>query len=314
MLVLVLFCGFARAKDSASPLERRDVVVHIAVIDHIAFSDDGYDEVNEFLTENIPEATLLSVKVEGSILRLDRDRIRAELLQGLRGLLRPGDVISHLVIDTHGNTITQTTPNDTTRLTHLGEFTNRSIDADLAAVLAPLAGRLLPSATIVLNSCLTLCGTTPEAAARAKTFLKALGAPNGQIYGSTTPEVEEPGALVGRSRLRGYLGDLDQFKLFMSLGLALGLPYAAVTDLGHSSFLLSQLPLYLKHAGIAVGTVSASFYGLAVMMKAALARFGGINVGRIMIFKNGELQSDQPVDKYPARLAIYGLQCRALFE
>jgi hypothetical protein len=291
--------------------EQREIALHIAVVDHMAFSLAAYDEVNEFIAENLPSKTLLSVKVEASVLRTEKERVHTELVDRLRDLLgerEPGaarDVITHLIIDTHGATLSDATPNDTTRLAYLGDFGTRGVDSDLTTLLEPLRGHLASNVVIVLNSCSTLCGTTAEAGERARVLLRSVGAPNAQIYGSTTPEVERPGALLGRAQWLAYLGDVGQFKLFITLGAALGVPYSVLSDIGSGHFHPAHLP-------IAVASVAASLYVVTALMKAALARFGNVNMGRLMVFKNGRLLRDQTVEKYEARAAVYG-SCSALF-
>lgn len=270
---------------------RAQIALHISIIDHMAFSDSAFDEVNSFVKENLPDLELKSVKVEASVFKTGRETVRQKVLAQLNGLLGADDRISHLIIDTHGDT-----RKDTTRLAILGDFSNEGADADLREILSPLKGHLEPDLTIVLNSCSTLCGA--ESAVRVRALLEELGTPDAQIYGSTTPEVERPGALVGRSQWRAYFGDLAQLKLFITLGAALGVPYS----IGSHSHLVAS-----------VAVASASLYAIAAGFKAALAKFGAVNLGRLQIYRNGELLEDRPVEKYEARYEIYGT-CSALFR
>ena len=199
-----------------------EVVVHIAIVDNMAFSRAAYNEVDDFIRENMPGKFLISTAAEASIVRKNREALRGQLWNGIiDGDMPENGIITHLIVDTHGTTLSVNTKDDTTRLAQLGQFSDKVIDEDLRAILAPLASHLSPNLIIVLNSCTTLCGTTEAAAKRAGTLLRELGAPNGQIYGSTVPEVEKPGALLGRNRWLQYITDLGQLKLFMSMGAAL---------------------------------------------------------------------------------------------
>jgi hypothetical protein len=292
ILAFSILFGFSlpvfAAGDASGP---NQIALHLAVIDHMAFSDAAFDEVDTFVRESLPHVELKSLKVERSVFYSNRDRLRENLLQQITAAIAPNDVITHLIIDTHGDTSA-----GATTLAVLGKFNSGGGDSQLLELLAPLKGHVAPDVMIVLNSCSTLCGT--DAADRVRGLLNDLDAPNGQVYGSTTPEVERPGALIGRSQWRAYFGDLAQLKLFITLGTALGLPAAYAM---HSSYVAS------------VAVASASIYAVALSMKAALARFGAVNLGRLMIFRNGELIENRPVEKYEARYEIYG-SCSALFR
>lgn len=283
-----------------------EVVVHIAIIDHMAFSTAAYDEVNDFIRENMPDKLLISHVVEASIVRNNREHIRSQLWNSIIDADMPENgLITHLIVDTHGTTLSVDTKDDTTRLAQLGQFSDKAIDQDLRTILAPLASRLSPSLVIVLNSCTTLCGTTEAAAARASTLLRELGAPNGQIYGSTTPEVERPGALLGRNRWLQYLSDVGQLKLFMSLGAALGVPISVLTQVSAG---VTDLPTLMVHASLSAVAATGGLLAITTAMKAFMARFAGLNVGRVMTFRNGRLLADHLVDKFDARMEIYGLK------
>ncbi len=270
--------------------ESKEIALHIAVIDHMAFSEAAFTEVETFLTEALPSVTVRSVKVESSVFHENRDALRAQLLEQLSGF-RPDDRITHLIIDTHGDT-----RDGQTKLAVLGNFGADGADADLRAILEPLRSHLTPDLTIVLNSCSTLCGG--DASIRVRGLLTELGVPDARVYGSVVPEVEKPGALIGRPQWLAHLGDLAQLKLFITIGVALGAPFAYATD---GSYVGS------------IAAATASIYALTVAMKAAMARFGAVNLGRLMIFKNGALVEDRPVDKFGARFEIYGT-CSALFR
>jgi len=284
--LFTLLIAFALPVFGSAP---KQIALHIALIDHMAFSDAAYNEVNTFVAEALPQLELRSIKVETSVLRNGTEAVRRKILDQLT--FQSEDRISHLIIDTHGDT-----RNGATQLAHLGEFSETGADEALSEILEPLRGHIEPDLTIVLNSCSTLCGT--ETALRVRALLADLGAPDARVYGSTTPEVERPGALIGRSQWRAYFGDLAQLKLFITLGAALGVPYSIASH---------------GHLAISIAAVSASLYAITTGLKAALARFGAVNLGRLQIYRNGELVEDRPVEKYQARYEIYGT-CSALFR
>jgi hypothetical protein len=271
--------------------EPKEIALHLAVIDHMAFSEAAFAEVDTFIRETLPHLTLKSLKVESSVLRTGRERLREDLLTQLAEQIAPEDRITHLIIDTHGDT-----HDGSTKLAVLGNFSEGGGDSDLRELLAPLKGHVAPDVTIVLNSCSTLCGT--DAADRVRGLLTDLEAPNAQVYGSTTPEVERPGALLGRSQWLAYFGDLSQLKLFTALGVALGVPYAYAS---HSPYLAS------------IAGAAASLYALTIALKASMARFGGVNLGRLLVYRNGKVIENRAVEKYESRYEIYG-SCSALFR
>jgi hypothetical protein len=290
-MVFSILLGFVLPARATSVTEPKEIALHLAVIDHMAFSEAAFAEVDTFIRENLHSVTLKSLKVETSVVHSDHEQLRAELLKQLELAISPEDRITHLIIDTHGDT-----HEGFTKLAVLGKFNSRGGDVDLRALLAPLRGHVAPDVTIVLNSCSTLCG--PDAADRVRGLLADLEAPNAQIYGSTTPEVERPGALIGRRQWLAYFGDLAQLKLFTALGVALGVPLAYASD----------SPYVASIAG-----ASASLYLITAALKAGLARFGAVNLGRIFTYRNGSLIEDRSVEKYEARYEIYG-SCSALFR
>lgn len=271
--------------------EPKEIALHLAVVDHMAFSEAAVAEVDQFIRETLPQLTLKSLKVEASVFHSDRERLRQDLLKQLETALGPTDRITHLIVDTHGDT-----HDGFTKLAVLGNFNAGGGDSSLRELLAPLKGHVAPDVTIVLNSCSTLCG--PDAAERVRGLLNDLEAPDAQVYGSTTPEIERPGALLGRPQWRAYLGDLAQLKLFIAFGAALGVPFSYVS---HSPLVTS------------VAIISASLYAITTALKASLAHFGTVNLGRLLVYRNGVAIENRAVEKYRARYEMYG-SCRALFR
>ena len=115
----------------------------------MAFSRGAFDEVDEFVRKNLPTRELRSVAVEASVLGAVSPEVRASLARGLA--LQDGDVVGHLILDTH-----RSTEGALTKLAYMGAFGAEGLDASLASLLEPLRGHLAPDVVVVLNSCSTL--------------------------------------------------------------------------------------------------------------------------------------------------------------
>jgi hypothetical protein len=291
---------------SATPVAARKVALHISFLDNTAFTQSSMDETDEFIRATLPDLKLISVKTVLPRLFARTLRARLEIQKQIRAQLAPDDLITHLILDTHGNTLKD--ENDETELittlAHVGHVSSKAGDKDFRSFFKFLKGRLAPDATVVLNSCSTLCGPEEPASARAKMLLKELGIPNGQIYGAVVNEVDVPGALVRKGSLIRSFTDWRQFKLYAVVSSALSIPLA-----------ISASPdNHLHAAEIAVlGTAGfATTIQLAIpFVKKAIARIQDVNRGRLLIFKNGKIVSNVEVKKYDDKLEIYGANCSA---
>lgn len=325
--------GNANAADPASrsiaSAPRKPTILHISFIDNSAFTASAIEETDRFLKLAIPGAKLISVKAIVPRFSADRDELRDTIQKQIKKRVGSKDLITHLVIDTHGNTLPPKpedgvsaadakvateakTPEEqnlekVTLLSNIGEVSRTDADKDFRVFFKLIKGQFADDATVILNSCLTLCGDGEAPAERAKQFLKELGISNGQIYGAVVPEVDSPGSYVSKGSIRRALTDWSQLKLFAVIGAAMGIPTAITLHWGQ--------PLEMLQTGtLTTASMAAVLHITMPLMKRLAARFGDYNYGKLLIFKNGRKISETLVRKYNDKLLIYGASCSAVFS
>lgn len=291
--------------DSAN--SEKPVILHISIIDNSAYTVSAIAETDLFLRRALPSARLISVKAHTSRFHIDEGSIRKTILNQLRKRTDSNDVISHLVIDSHGNTFPDNHDGTNyTRLSHLGEISETEVNDELKAILAPVSDLFAKDAKVVFNSCLTFCGTSESAANRAHVFLNELGITDGQIYGAVVKEMDSVGGYIEKGALRRALLDWRQLRFFSAIGAALGLPMAYFFEHG-------SVAGYTADAALTTASITAVLHVGMQLIKRVFANDRSVNKGRLIIFKNGHVVSNTMVRKYDDKLKIYGAQCSATF-
>ncbi|RYZ71622.1 MAG: hypothetical protein EOP05_11845 [Proteobacteria bacterium] len=327
-LLLVILASVFLNQEHAFALGK-PTVLHISFIDNSAFTSSAIAETDRFLKLAIPGAKLISVKAYVPRFSADPEELRTSIQKQIRKRVKSSDLITHLVIDTHGNTLApkldlndpdieakkaayalktaeEQNAEKLTILSHIGEVSRTAADQDFRVFFKLIKGQFADDATVILNSCLTLCGDGEAPAERAKQFLKELGIPNGQIYGAVVPEVDSPGSYVKKGAIKRALTDWAQLKLFATIGVALGLPLAVVQYWGD--------PVGMAQSGLLISAGTAALLHVTMpLVKRLAASLPDYNHGRLFIFKNGRKTSEANVRKYNDKLLIYGASCSAAF-
>lgn len=281
----------------AATAQAREVVLHVAVTDGGAFSQQDASAIDRYISAKLPGERLVSIGARRTMGLRSKEAVAAELKARIAAVeLAPDERITHLIIDTHGDTV----ENDgklETKLTVIGNIADDGPNKDFDDIFAPIRGKLSRGATIVLNSCSTLCGTNDQAAARAKALLSYFGADAGRVYGAESLEMAVPGKLNKEFRLRDWIRLGDMGAMIPSLMMALDGAYGLLTHTTPTDAAIAQLAF-------------TSF----LFARPILNWTGLFNRGRIFIFDHGALTTVVPVRRYVNEAEIYNTEtCSDVF-
>lgn len=291
LLSAVSFYSFAARAQG----DRHSVVLYIFVEDGQAFTREGRELMLNFLQTSLPGKRIALVKAQSRRFFANEKVVHHSVVTQLEKSLNPGETISHLIIATHGSTLASSGSSQTL-LQSLGRFDASGADQELKQVLKPLQNRFATDAHVILDSCSTMCGPAPEAAARAAAFMKEIGAPDGTLYGATNNEVDV--RKLG-SQARTWEKLKPRWNLLRNAVLtsfALGVPLAWFGLDGGS---LSANP-YIAHTQV-------TLYGSALMMSMfqymepvmifIYEKMKAINQGRIFVFRQNHLAGMAEISK-----------------
>ena len=173
----------------AQGVERHKIALSIYLADEIAFRSVNAGYLKVLFNKIYPDIEFRQIVVPTSVFGLNRVAIQEKIRKEILKTVGPQDEVQFLILDTHGNTITEK-QQDVTSLALLGHFGNDFVDADFDHIFSYLRTKTSDDLTVVLNSCLTFCGPEKESQKRAAQFLKYFSAPNGKIYGAYVKEVD----------------------------------------------------------------------------------------------------------------------------
>jgi hypothetical protein len=250
----------------------------------------------------LPDHRIENVVVQGPTGARTEDDVRRELLEGIKRIpLAPGDAITHLVIETHGDTVDENGKTMSV-LAEIGRFGAEGVTPEFEEIFSPLKGRLEPNANVVLNSCSTMCGPRDDAARRSQALLRYFGVTNGSLYGAVVSEMQIANGYKDHFNWREWI--TLRKTLVLSLPLAGAVASAAGLVAGDGSMVghLAGVSLFALPFADRIGTW-----------------LGIVNSGLIFRFRDGKVETVQSVDRLRNRDEIYGVglssspRCERLF-
>lgn len=278
---------------------QRQIVVRIAIADSVAITESHLHRMKSRIHKLLPDHEILTAKTHAVTHFLDADRIRGELKRQIAAFeFQPGDTVTHLDIYTHGGTDFERSESS---LKYLGEYGSDGPSEKLAEILDPLRPYISSSLAITQNSCSLFC-RREGAQQRAEAFLRYLGAPDGQIYGAITSENEAP--------IFPYVG----FTITATLTAAF---FAIQMSRDGAAFPQDVIPWISSHQDVAI--FFGAFINLWAFLKTAVAGYnlidGSSNIGRLIRFKEGQIESSFVIEKHKNRRALYSREsCARLLE
>jgi hypothetical protein len=315
------FLHFALIAILPALAEARPTAVNIGVYDKVAMEKPALQSVSAYLRANLPDTKVVEALTQGPFTDDEAEKnaatpgIQSELIKQLSEKLEPGDVITHLVITAHSDTIVEPT-HTYLKLRYMGRVFEDGVNDDFKRLFGPLKGRMAPNATIVFNACHSLCGDLESAKRRAKSIATYLGVSDGAIYGAETYEMIPSGAMDKQYRLREFIPSRHFVERMLPIGVGV-----ALAQLGIHYFQGS--PDAAMDAIKTLPAALAAFEGLHVGLRMVAPRvasvMGYLNRGRIFSFSSGEVTDVKPTRKMLSLKEVYGVPgktirtCRSLF-
>ena len=226
LILLLPAFGNAQTPLAPEPHTVKKIALDIVIADDIAIQTDSPEILRKMFADNLPDTEFRTVIVHARTLMLPENpqltqKTREELIQKLQSVLNPGDVLTHLILDTHGDTLKKD-GEVKTWLYIFGEISATGVDDNIRSAFAALKDHTSPDARVILNACSVFQGDEAEASQRAQTFLNFLNAPNGAIYGSSVEEVDTNAFLGKYGGLKYMLPSKTLMMIQSGIGLALG--------------------------------------------------------------------------------------------
>lgn|GEM_PF-2318820 len=268
----------------------KSIVLNVVVADELAIQSSTSQILERLFKDRLPNAEFRRVIVQAgspSVPHLfsDKNRVHNELKQKIAEILQPGDTLTYLILDTHGETKA-----GATRLWHLGDI---SFAGGVSAEFADLFDSVKPSAasdlTIVMNACSVFCGGENAAALRAETLLAYFGAVDGTIYGSTVPEVDTFAFEKKYSTWKDFMPSKKLFWISNSLGLMMSTTIALAVVATHDG-----------NPWVYFGSTLAVMQALTSLRPYLMKAFEAmkmVNVGYLFQFHRGKLIKAEFIQK-----------------
>jgi hypothetical protein len=289
----------------------KKVALDIYLADEVAYRTSHAYYMQDVFARFLPGIEYRQVIVPNSSMGLNKEKVRQNIIDQLKTVLHPGDLIQFLILDTHGNTVEADGELETT-LAVLGKIGPARVDSDFDGIFSSIKNRTASDLTVILNSCLTFCGPVEASAKRAQVFLNYFSAPNGRIYGAYVKEVDSLYRDPAGFKLRALI---PSWKIYLSttalLAAAVGMsPLLS----GHwNSVLMLKDAL---HGGLYLGLPFATLIETLTPIFSWLTLRTFANRGWLFSFHNGELQDQMEVQKPRDHQLILqrGVQsCQSLF-
>jgi hypothetical protein len=276
-------------------------LIYISVEDGIAITRANREALSEIFASGLPDHRQMIISVNSLPDGIGSGKlpgIIAEKVAKAARALKPTDTITHLILDSHGETIGQGTEAKS-RLVGLGEIYSDHLDSDLKSVLEPLRPFASKEMTVVLNACNTMCGSEDTATSRAKTFLDFMGATSGTFYGAVTTETD-----LVRTEPRFFkFRHLIPSKRAMAIFLAVSAAMAAIPMIEN----FEAIPFFLGTLRTFAWLLPSVEIGSRILVPWADKK-GWINQGKFFRFQEGQLQTVEAVAKTRDLEKIFGLE------
>lgn len=275
--------------------------VYISIEDGIGITQANREAITQLLQQGLPEHHILVISTtsmpDGAFVEKAHSRI-VEKIKETASQLKPGDQVTHLIVDAHGETIQQGNT-FVTRMRGLGEIQPQEVGEGFKEILQPLKPFSSASLNVVLNSCNTMCGPENQAIKRAQTLLEFMNAPSGSIYGAITTETDLVRAQPQFLTLRGLVPSKQALAIMFAAAATL----TAVT-MNDQFVFLPYILNTLKTFAWLLPSVDA---GSRLLVPIANNK-EWINQGRLFRFHEGTLQSSEIVAKTKNLQKVYGLK------
>lgn len=282
--LLFVLCGSCSVTAAAND-NTKQIALQIYFQDSFAFpkrSEDLFERIFKILR---PELTYRRISIPDH--KWNEERVRENLLAQIQNILKSGEELKVLIIDTHGGTLNAKDSGHKTTLRHIGEVESRGVDHQFNEALSPLLPYASEDLQIILNSCSVFCGPSESVALRAKVILDFFGAENGSIYGSYVPEVSHEFDRKRFFKWSYLIPDLKQVITVASVTSALMFP----------AMLLDEPATQAAFSSVTLGAgLGALLTGFIPAFKFLSSKFF-FNRGYFFRFKNGELEQGIPIDK-----------------
>lgn len=297
-LSLLTIASFVSYGSPVLAQEDGKVALQIYFQDTFAFPDSSQELFEEIFHHLRPDLTFKRITIDTS--RLKESEIKKELQQRLASALDPGEELSVLILDTHGNTEKPKSDNSATVLRHLGRVYEAGIDAEFENTFAPLKDKASEDLQVILNSCSVFCGGQDKSATRAWALLGYFGAVHGSIYGSNIDEISQALDRKTFFKWKYLFPNPRMLATVAALTTALIFPvmtYEEFMNLQNGEALLSSFFEASQKAVTIGGTMSALMISWKPLFQFLSSRYL-LNRGYYFVFRDGELQKSFKVIKH----------------
>lgn len=331
---LVLFLCFALISIAASHTAAaqsepsRNIALEVYLYDDLAFDRRSQDLFEGMIGKLRPDLGYRRVSIKASLFGWHKERVNSELRERLASVLEPGERISILLINTHGQTIDTKENGKATELSYMGHVFENGADAEFSQTFSAIQNRATLDLRIILNSCSVFCGGVESAAQRGRSILNFFGASNGGIYGA---DVVETSQVFDDPEFFKWKYLVPSFKSFWVSAVLVAaatyptfLPQTAdviAEQINTTGSMFELFSMMFAHPELAAGLAGSSAGTLVSILRPiteALASRFYSNRGYFFALENGELAVGQKVIKYQemANLIANGrpsARCETLF-
>lgn len=189
LVLLALGSGLARTNASDTLLEKQKIILVVSVLDSVAFTENDIESLRRYIKKTLPEHKIIHVNSHASSVfsgfpnKNEIERVREDLHDQMKQKISDNHEITHLFIMDHGNTIGRGNSSKT-RFRFMSTIGISGISYVFKEIFKPTVGKYSDNAFVMLESCLTMCGSLSDSQKRAKTLMDYLGIKNGTLFGS----------------------------------------------------------------------------------------------------------------------------------
>lgn len=166
----------------------KPIVLIISVVDGVAFTEADTDSLKRYLKKILPRNDIIHINavtsVEFSNIPLPHQiiEVRKNIEAQIKEKISDRSKISHLVLMDHGNTSLD--KNARTIFRYLGTFGVDGGDKAFRKIFDPLVGRFTNDATLVMESCSTVCDGVKESQNRIQVLMNYFKIKSGTVFGA----------------------------------------------------------------------------------------------------------------------------------
>jgi hypothetical protein len=318
--LLVLLLLFVTAFFLPSLGFAKPVALNVVVADEISISSSTSQILERLFHDKLPNTEFRRVVVDGQSplyphLSSDQAEVHAELKKKLASALQPGDTLTYLIIDTHGDTEPMhsagggvaVASEKFTRLFHLGDVSaSQGVSPEFADLFDQLKPYVSSDLKIIINACSVFADGETAGSLRAQALLKYFGAVNGTVYGASIPEIDTF-AFSSYGTWRDFLPTKKVFWINNTISLVMSATLALVVAKTHdgnpwvygvSSFAILQALGYLRP-----------------LLNKTYDYFKLVNLGYLFRFADGKLASTEFMQKMKDLNRSFALpgKCKSTF-